>query len=114
MKILSDTPLTEKHIAILATDGFEQSELEEPLKALQEAGATADLELAYTLADGVALSRKLGLQGVVALSPTLKDVDMFLYLHRRHLAWVPKIAQALRDMKADGTYNRIMFDLMAE
>ena len=27
---------------------------------------------------------------------------------------VPRIAQALRSMKADGTYNRIMFDLMAE
>ena len=43
MKILSDTPLTDKNIAILATDGFEQSELEEPLKALQEAGATVSI-----------------------------------------------------------------------
>ncbi len=43
MKILSENPLTEKHIAILATDGFEQSELEEPLKALQEAGATVSI-----------------------------------------------------------------------
>ena len=30
-------------IAILATNGFEQSELEEPKKALQEAGATAEV-----------------------------------------------------------------------
>jgi deglycase len=43
MKIFSDTPLTEKRIAILATDGFEQSELEEPMKALQEAGATVSI-----------------------------------------------------------------------
>jgi len=43
MKILSDTPLTEKRIAILATNGFEQSELEEPMKALQEAGATVSI-----------------------------------------------------------------------
>lgn len=43
MKILNDTPLAEKRIAILATDGFEQSELEEPMKALQEAGATVSI-----------------------------------------------------------------------
>lgn len=66
-----------------------------------------DLAL-YTLADGVALARKMGLQGVVALNPTLKDVDMFLYLHRRHAALVPKIAAALREMKADGSHQRIL------
>ncbi|MDM4768983.1 type 1 glutamine amidotransferase domain-containing protein [Solimonas sp. SE-A11] len=32
-----------KRVAILATDGFEQSELLEPLKALREAGATAEI-----------------------------------------------------------------------
>ena len=32
-------PLTGKRVAILATEGFEQVELTEPLKALQEAGA---------------------------------------------------------------------------
>ena len=32
-----------KRVAILATNGFEQSELEEPKKALQEAGATAEV-----------------------------------------------------------------------
>ncbi len=31
--------LAKKNVAILATDGFEQAELEEPLKALKEAGA---------------------------------------------------------------------------
>ena len=66
-----------------------------------------DLAL-YTLADGVALARKMGLQGVVALNPTLKDVDMFLYLHRKHAALVPKIAAALREMKADGSHQRIL------
>lgn len=33
--------LTGKKVAVLATDGFEQSELTEPLKALKEAGAEA-------------------------------------------------------------------------
>src|SRR3984885_12931476 len=35
--------LAGKSIAILATDGFEQSELAEPLKALKKAGARADV-----------------------------------------------------------------------
>jgi hypothetical protein len=34
-------PLRGKRVAILATHGFEQSELEEPKKALEAAGATA-------------------------------------------------------------------------
>jgi protease I len=32
-----------KRIAILATDGFEQSELEQPRQALQAAGATVEV-----------------------------------------------------------------------
>lgn len=71
-----------------------------------------DLAL-YTLADGHALVRSLGLAHVRALTPTLADVDMYLYLHRRHEALVPRIAQALRDMKADGTHARILATVAA-
>lgn len=35
--------LSNKHVAILATDGFEQAELEEPMHALQNAGAKVDI-----------------------------------------------------------------------
>jgi protease I len=35
--------LSGKRVAVLATDGFEQSELLEPLKALREAGATPEV-----------------------------------------------------------------------
>src|SRR5579883_2122168 len=35
--------LSGKKIAILATDGFEQSELQEPLKALRNEGAQVDI-----------------------------------------------------------------------
>jgi polar amino acid transport system substrate-binding protein len=31
-----------------------------------------------------------------------------LYLNKKHQALVPKLAQALRDMKADGSYTRIL------
>lgn len=66
-----------------------------------------DLAL-YTRADGVALARTLGLSAIAPLGPALRDVDLYLYLHERHRALAPRLAQALRDMKADGTYNRIV------
>ena len=37
------TPLLNKRIAILAADGFEQSELERPMHALEEAGANVSI-----------------------------------------------------------------------
>ena len=40
---MSDTSLNGLAVAILATDGFEQSELESPLKALTDAGATVHI-----------------------------------------------------------------------
>ena len=76
-------------------------------------GGRIDLAL-YTRADGVALARSMGLSAVAPLSPALKDVDMFLYLHKKHEALVPKLAQALRDMKADGSYARILAALKPE
>ncbi len=76
-------------------------------------GGRVDLAL-YTRADGIVLLRGLGLSAIAPISPSLKDVDMFLYLHRRHEALAPRLAHALREMKADGTYNRIMFEVLAE
>jgi protease I len=38
-----NTSLNQKRVAILATDGFEQSELQGPLNALREAGATVSI-----------------------------------------------------------------------
>ena len=76
-------------------------------------GDRVDLAL-YTKADGVALVKNLGLNGIVPLTPALKDVDMYLYLHKRHEALVPKLAQALRSMKADGSYERILNGTQAE
>jgi polar amino acid transport system substrate-binding protein len=46
----------------------------------------------------------MGLQGIAPLAPALRDVDMFLYLHKKHEALVPRLAQALREMKADGSH----------
>lgn len=73
-------------------------------------GGRVDLAL-YTRADGIALVRSLGLTSIAPLTPALKDVDMYLYLHRRHEALVPRLAKVLREMKADGSYHRILSTL---
>ncbi len=66
-----------------------------------------DLAL-YTQADGLALVKSMGFSSVALLSPPLQEVDMYLYLNQKHRALVPKLSQALRDMKADGSYRRIL------
>jgi polar amino acid transport system substrate-binding protein len=62
----------------------------------------------YTLADGLDVMKRLGISNVVALTPSLRDTDMYLYLNKKHALLVPRIAQALRDMKADGSYAKLM------
>lgn len=71
-----------------------------------------DLAL-YTLADGTALARSLDLRAH-ALMPALKELDMFLYLHKRHAGLAPRLAQALQDMKADGSHRRIVAAVQAD
>ena len=76
-------------------------------------GGRVDLAL-YTRSDGIALIRSLGLSSIAPIAPSLKDVDMYLYLNKKHEAVVPRLAKALRDMKVDGTYNKMVFELLAE
>jgi polar amino acid transport system substrate-binding protein len=42
------------------------------------------------------------------LSPPLARVEMFMYLHRKHAHLAAPVADALRAMKADGAYERIL------
>ena len=57
---------------------------------------------------GVAMAQDIGLDEVRVLEPPLVTRPMFLYLNLEHAALVPKVAAALREMKADGTYDRIV------
>lgn len=72
-----------------------------------------DLAL-YTRADGLALARRLGLPELAPVSPSLRDVDLYLYLHQRHQALVPRLAATLRQMKVDGSYNRLLAGARAD
>ncbi len=39
--------------------------------------------------------------------PPLASVNMYMYVHKDHAHLAPKLAEALREIKADGTYQEI-------
>ena len=69
------------------------------------ANGRTDLAL-YERWQGLQRVRDLGLKAH-ALEPPLARTDMFIYLNKKHAALVPRIAQALARMKANGSYKRI-------
>lgn len=69
------------------------------------ANGRTDLAL-YERWQGLQRIRDLGLKAH-ALEPPLARTDMFIYLHKKHEALVPRVAQALARLKANGTYKRI-------
>lgn len=54
-----------------------------------------------------------GLEDIRHLAPPLASKDMFLYVHRKHAALAPAVAGALKEMKQDGTYDRIVREATA-
>lgn len=61
----------------------------------------------YARWQGLDLLQREGLSEVHMLEPVLARREMFLYLHKRHAARVPQIAEALRAIKAEGLYARL-------
>lgn len=56
---------------------------------------------------GAALLKQQGVVDVYPLSPSLATREMFIYLHQRHAALSPAIANALRALKKEGFYQRV-------
>lgn len=56
---------------------------------------------------GLARVEREQLVGVHVLEPSLARREMYIYLHKRHAALVPRIADALRGIKAEGLYDRL-------
>jgi polar amino acid transport system substrate-binding protein len=69
------------------------------------ANGRADVVL-YERWQGLAKSRAMGLK-VKVLEPPLVRTKMYMYLHKKHAALVPRVAAALAKLKQNGTYQRI-------
>ena len=66
----------------------------------------ADVALLTKLA-GYAAIQKSNLENMRFLEPPLAIEPNFLYLHKRHQRLAPNLAQTLREIKTDGTYQRL-------
>jgi polar amino acid transport system substrate-binding protein len=55
---------------------------------------------------GYLAARQAGL-AVRVQEPALLRVPMFIYLHRQHEALAPRLAKALAEVRADGTWQRL-------
>lgn len=58
--------------------------------------------------------RSKGFAGIVKLSPPLVAEPGYVYLHKKHKALVPVLAESLADMKADGSFERLKQETVAE
>jgi polar amino acid transport system substrate-binding protein len=63
--------------------------------------------IVYARWAGLHTVRELRLEGVRDLEAPLATRDVYWYLHKKHEALVPQAEAALREMKRDGTYQRI-------
>lgn len=78
---------------------------------LLEAGRV-DL-IIYNRWGGLQLLNDLELQGIRALEPPLVRAPHFFNLHKKHDHLVAPAARVLREMKEDGTYERIFAETLA-
>ena len=62
----------------------------------------------YSKAFGNEVISQLGLKGIRSLEPPLARKKMYLFLHKRHKEIIPKLANILKSMKADGTFSKLM------
>ncbi|MFP5417698.1 MAG: substrate-binding periplasmic protein [Gammaproteobacteria bacterium] len=56
---------------------------------------------------GLSLMKRMDIKGIAPLEPRIAKREMYIYLHKRHAALVPKLADALRAIKAEGLYDRL-------
>ena len=67
--------------------------------------ARVDIVL-YERWQGLYLAKKSGMK-VSVHEPPLATVKMYMYIHKNYQYLAVKMAQALRDIKSDGTYQAI-------
>lgn len=78
---------------------------EESLFSLMDKGRVE--VVVSSLHTGNAILRARGYAGIRALEPPLSVQPMYLYMNKKYAGLVPKLAEALRDMRRDGTLQRL-------
>jgi len=63
--------------------------------------------IVYSRWTGLAYITQHNLQGVYMVKPPIAQRSLYIYLHKKHKNLVPKLSQALKSMKLDGSYQRL-------
>jgi len=62
---------------------------------------------------GIALAKSMKIENVNVISPPLAVRRLHMYLHNKHAAIVDPLAEALKQIKIDGTYQEIFNNTLA-
>jgi polar amino acid transport system substrate-binding protein len=57
---------------------------------------------------GYAQLKEMNITDYKVLSPPLATKKMYMYLNKKHEGLAPRVAESLKNMKTDGTYDRIV------
>jgi polar amino acid transport system substrate-binding protein len=74
------------------------------LRMLKEGGCSVAI---MDRNDPVARAAMASDPSLVQLKPPLEEMPLYIYLHKRHAALVPKLNAALKQMRADGTLQKL-------
>ncbi len=98
---LPDTPMVDKVVTPEAL--FKMLKMDRAELALYEK------KMGYGL-----LSQQQNNSNIHALQPALTIEPIYIYLHRKHEDLLPREANAIREMKQDGSYETIVQDCLSE
>lgn len=89
------------------TEGFQVTAVENAMHLFELlAKKRVDIVL-YERLEGLALLKKLNMEHITVLEPPLAQREMFTYLHKKHLKLTIQLADVLKKMKQDGSYQRL-------
>ena len=57
---------------------------------------------------GFAVIREMGLKNIKMITPPFASKKMYMYLHRKHKVLIPVLSSALKQMKQECSYDRIV------
>ena len=69
--------------------------------------------IAYSRWVGLGYIKQHSLKDIHIIHPPIAKRAMYVYLHKKHRTLVPKLTEALRAMKTDGSYKKIFNKILA-
>jgi len=78
-------------------------------KELMAALKSGEIEVAIISEEtGRYVGKQVGIEKLNVMQPAFASREMFLYLHKKYKALIPKVADTLRQLKEEGVYQQIM------